>query len=86
MTEDLDWILRQLVHGMLREHPLPWRVERDWTYEVLDPRGLGAASEVMKCHTASQAMALIALAEEVDRDHRRGAAEVDEMFEGDSEK
>lgn len=29
-------VVKFFVRGLLQRHPLPWRLERDWTWEVID--------------------------------------------------
>jgi hypothetical protein len=38
MIDDNE-LLRQLLSNMVIEHPLPWKVEQDWTWEVYDASG-----------------------------------------------
>jgi hypothetical protein len=54
-------LLRLVFETQLRRHPLPWRVERDWTFEV---KSLDHAI-IAKCMTHEQATAIISLAEEI---------------------
>jgi len=54
-----DVVLHNLIH-----HPLPWRVERDWTYEVTAADG----TIITKCMSHERAMAIIALAEKLQND------------------
>ncbi len=44
-------IKREHVLPLLEKHPLPWRVEEDWTYEVTDSED----QVVRKCMTAAEA-------------------------------
>lgn len=54
--------LRDLVHPLLREHPRPWRIEVDWTVEVID--ALGRC--VGKFCTGEAAQLVIDLANEME--------------------
>lgn len=47
-----------LLHALL-SHPLPWRVDQDWTWEVLAADG----ATIAKCRTPEQAQAVVSLAE-----------------------
>lgn len=53
-------MLQILVSHALRDHPLPWRVERDWSHEVTAHDGVIIA----KCSSEEEAQAIIAFAEE----------------------
>ena len=48
-----------IVRNVMLSHPLPWRVEQDWTWEVIDAKG----AVVAKCMTYARATAVVALAE-----------------------
>lgn len=56
---DLDFALSAMVGPVLRAHSLPWRVEQDWTWEVLAADGACIA----KCKTAGAAQCIVAEAE-----------------------
>lgn len=56
-----DQIARDMVSHYLIHHPLPWRVEHDWTHEVTAADG----AIICKCMTHGRAMAVIALAEKI---------------------
>lgn len=45
--------------NQLREHPLPWRIDRDWSWEVLASDGVVIA----KCQTYMEAQIIVDLAE-----------------------
>lgn len=51
-------LLRAVLDSQLRKHPLPWRVERDWAFEVTASDG----AVIVKCPTNQEAEALIVLA------------------------
>lgn len=53
-------LLIELLDHQVREHPLPWSCERDWTYEVKASDGTIMA----KFMSDTEAMAFISLAEE----------------------
>jgi hypothetical protein len=58
-------ILRALIDHALITHPLPWRVEHDWTCEV-------RASDdayIAKCRDGETARAIVELAERVSAEH-----------------
>lgn len=48
---DYKWITEHLVENLVKHHPLPWKIEKDWTWKVLDRDG----GEVIKCQTQDQA-------------------------------
>lgn len=74
MTPDLA---RHLVRPLIRKHPLPWRVEYDWTVEVYDAKG----QIVIKLMTAVQAQELIDFAIELAAYDARGEVEVKKLLE-----
>jgi len=47
---------------LIKRHPTPWRIEEDWTYEVLDAHSV----LVVKCMTAVEAMLFLKKSEECD--------------------
>ena len=54
-----EMMLRELLFQALLNHPLPWRIEQDWTYEV-------TASDdyiIAKCRTRQEAEEFISFAE-----------------------
>lgn len=61
---DEETIARDVVFLRLLEHPLPWRVEHDWTYEVTAADG----AIIAKCATAARAAAVVAIAERIRAD------------------
>lgn len=69
MTEELA---RFLVRPLLARHPLPWRLEFDWTVEVTDAKD----QIVMKLPHVNEATELIAFAQELAVYDARGAEEV----------
>ncbi len=54
------YLLTELLDHQMREHPLPWSYERDWTYEVKAADGTIMA----KFMNEADAVALINLAKE----------------------
>lgn len=63
-AETVQYFARDMVFHHLLNHPLPWRVERDWTHEVTAADG----TVIVKCMTGEQAAAVIAMAEEIQAD------------------
>ena len=53
-----EGIAREMVFHQTLDHPLPWRIDQDWTHEVKASDG----HVVAKCHTREQAEQIIALA------------------------
>jgi hypothetical protein len=60
-AETAQYFARDMVFHHLLHHPLPWRDEHDWTHEVTAADG----TIIVKCMTAAQAAAVIAMAEEI---------------------
>lgn len=54
-------IAREMVFHQTLDHPLPWRVDEDWTHEVRASDGYVVA----KCPTREQAEQIIALANHI---------------------
>ena len=73
MTPELA---RHLVRPLIAKHPLPWRVEYDWTAEVYDAKG----RIVIKLMNGGQAEELIAFATELAAYDARGEAEVKKLL------
>lgn len=61
MTDDHAWLLCGFVSAIVDGHQWPWKIEQDWTWEVIDASG----QVVTKCQRRSQAEALIELAREI---------------------
>ncbi|HEX5774562.1 MAG TPA: hypothetical protein VFY28_01200 [Candidatus Paceibacterota bacterium] len=59
--EPLWYVLVQLIRPLLKAHPLPWKVEHDWTKEVHD----ADSAIVMKFMLPAHAALFISLAEEI---------------------
>lgn len=56
-------LCRELVFQNMLQHPLPWRVEQDWTSEVLASDGYCIA----KC-SAVDAKEVVAFAQEIEKE------------------
>jgi hypothetical protein len=69
-------LLKRLVDNLLDSHPLPWRIEWDWTCEVIDARG----HVVLKCPTAKDADELIALGQSVASENEARHREVEALL------
>jgi len=67
---DHQAIARRLLRDLLAAHPLPWRVDRDWTWEVIAADG----TTITKCATGVLADAIVAEAEAVGAENVRQAA------------
>lgn len=61
MDVDQLRVLRAFVRQALDHHPLPWRVDRDWTYEVID----NDDELVIKLATPEDAQTVVDLAKEI---------------------
>lgn len=65
LREDkLQAIAHDLVLSALLAHPLPWRVEQDWTHEVTAADG----TIIAKCMTYDRAAAIVAMAQAIRAD------------------
>ena len=73
MSPDLA---RHLVRPLIAKHPLPWRVEYDWTAEVYDAK----ECLVIKLMNATQAQELIEFATELAAFDARGDSEVKKLL------
>ena len=73
MSPDLA---RHLVRPLITKHPLPWRLEYDWTVEVYDAKG----GLVMKLMNDTQAQELLAFVTELAAYDARGEAEVKKLL------
>ncbi len=56
-------MIRYLLFHQMLNNPLPWRVERDWTYEVTASNG----QIVAKCQKHEEAMEIIETAEKIKK-------------------
>lgn len=73
MSPDLA---RHLVRPLIAKHPLPWRLDYDWTVEIYDAKG----GLVMKLMNDTQAQELLAFAIELAAYDAQGEAEVKKLF------
>lgn len=69
-------LARHLVRPLITKHPLPWRLDYDWTVEVYDMND----QIVIKLMTAVQAQELIAFANELAAYDAKGEAEVNKLL------
>jgi hypothetical protein len=69
-------LARHLVQPLIARHPLPWRIDYDWTVEVYDAKD----QIVIKLMTAAQAQELIEFASELAAQDARGEAELKELL------
>jgi hypothetical protein len=73
-TLDYEAMARSLIFNQMLAHPLPWRIETDWTFEVM-------ASDnyiVAKCGTRDGAEQIIDLANQIRAEI--DAVEMDELI------
>jgi len=69
-------LARHLVRPLIAKHPLPWRLDYDWTVEVYDAKeGL-----VMKLMNDTQAQELLAFVTELAAYDARGEIEVKKLL------
>ena len=73
MSPDLA---RHLVRPLIAKHPLPWRLDFDWTVEVYDAKD----QLVIKLMTGVQAQELIEFANDLAAYDARGEAEVKKLL------
>lgn len=73
MSPDLA---RHLVRPLIKKHPLPWRVDYDWTAEVYDAKD----QIVIKLMNGGQAEELITFAAELAAYDAQGDAEVKKLL------
>ena len=57
-------MIRYLLFHQMLNNPLPWRVERDWAYEVTASNG----AIVAKCQTHEEAEEIIQMAEKINKE------------------
>ncbi len=69
-------LARHLVRPLIARHPLPWRVDFDWTVEVYDAKD----QLVIKLMSAGQAQELITFAADLAAYDARGAIEVKKLL------
>ena len=46
------------------DHPLPWRIQRDWSYEVTASDG----HIIAKCQQQEEAMEIVGLSEKINKE------------------
>ena len=54
-------LLEAVLRNQLREHPLPWKVERDWSYEVVATD----KTIIAKCMSYDEAERVVMFAKEL---------------------
>src|SRR5260221_707216 len=57
-AEDLNmtaWA-KELLFRQLMKHPLPWKIDQDWTYEVIDAKN-NCIAKFQSCHQAEEMIA-----------------------------
>lgn len=69
-------LARHLVRPLIAKHPLPWRLDYDWTVEVYDAKG----GLVMKLMNDTQAQELLAFATELVAYDAQGEIEVKKLL------
>ena len=69
-------LARHLVRPMIEKHPLPWRLEFDWTVEVTDSKD----RIVIKLPSVDLATELITFAQELAAYDAQGAEEVRKLM------
>ena len=57
-------VIRYLLHQQMFENPLPWRVEKDWSYEVTATNG----QIIAKCRNHEEAVEIIGTAEKINQE------------------
>lgn len=60
MDNKKEMVLKRLLTHAVLYHPLPWYIDRDWTYEVRDDD----KALVVKCQSEEEAEAVIEMANE----------------------
>ena len=60
----MDRITRLLLLHQIITNPLPWRIERDWTYEVIAHNG----AVIAKCQNYEEAAIILDLANNLGRE------------------
>ncbi len=72
-----DRLAGRLVRLLLGQHPLPWRIEYDWTVEVYDSNH----SLIIKVMNDAEANELIDLAKSIRADDAAAAIEIEKLLE-----
>ena len=62
-----DVLLDLFIHHNLILHPLPWRIEMDWTFEVYGSDN----ALIVKCMNPAQANAVVKLANKEGREQEK---------------
>lgn len=75
-NQEHKWLLENLTSELINNHPLPWHIDRDWTYEVLDANN----GIVLKCQTMKQAETLIKLVDEITKAKETGLLIIEELL------
>ena len=57
-------MVRYLLFHQMLNNPMPWRAERDWSYEVTASNGVVIA----KCQTQEEAEEIIQMAEKINKE------------------
>lgn len=73
MSIDFEKMARELVWNQVLYHPLPWRIESDWTEDVIASDG----HIVAKCRSHSDAMEIVELAEKIRKEVDDSCVEID---------
>lgn len=66
-----EQMIRYLLSHQMLENPLPWRVERDWSFEVTASNG----HIIAKCQKHEEAEEIIETAEKIDQEVKAMADE-----------
>ncbi len=61
---NLSIIVHVLVSEQLKIHPLPWRIERDWAYQVVAVDG----AVIAQSHKTEVVECIVQVAEEINRE------------------
>lgn len=75
--EQIEQTLLLVLDHLLLEHPLPWRIDRDWTYEVLASDN----TVIAKCKEYSEAEFLLQYAVKRRAYTEEACAEVNRRLE-----
>lgn len=75
MTSD-EKIARDLIWCQMLHHPLPWRIESDWTEEVTASDG-----HIVAKTDHQTALAIIALAEQIQKELDDSREEIEEWIQ-----
>lgn len=78
---DHEMMLRRLLFQALLDHPLPWRIEEDWTKEVTASDGF----IIVKCRTREEAGEFISFAEGFWQKHLEASEAVERELGLDQE-